>query len=131
MKTAILRWGVPCALLLLIGCRGPVPIYNVSAAPVTTNKPATLDEVQKAIIRGGVSIGWQIVPRKPGILDGVTSWATHRAVVEIKFDTKTYSINYKDSDNLKYDGSNIHPFYNQKVQDLDKSIRTQLNLLGM
>lgn len=41
------------------------------------------------------------------------------------------SINYKDSDNLKYDGANIHPFYNTRVQDLDKSIRTQLNLIGL
>jgi hypothetical protein len=131
MKQAILKWGIPCALLLLVGCRGPVPVYNVTAAPVVTPKPASLDEVQRAIMRGGVSVGWQIVQRGPGNLEGITTWNVHRAVVEIRFDTKTYSINYKDSDNLKYDGASIHPFYNQKVQDLDKSIRTQLNLIGM
>ena len=128
------RWAAVVAsvlVLLAIGCRGPEPVYNVSTTPVVTSKPASLDEVQRAIQRAAIATGWQTIPRGPGNLEGITTWATHRAVVDIKFDTKTFSITYKDSDNLNYDGTKIHPFYNTKIQDFDKAIRRELNLIGL
>jgi hypothetical protein len=132
MNHFILRFAIPCVLLLLVGCGlVTVPVYNLSERQVIAPKAVSLDEVQKAIIRAGASLGWQIVPRGTGYLEGITTWNVHRAHVDIKFDTKTYSIMYKDSDNLKYDGTNIHRVYNAKVQDLDKSIRAQLNLIGI
>ncbi len=132
MNHFILRFAIPCVLLLLVGCGLiAVPVVNLSERQVIAPKAVSLDDVQKAIIRAGASLGWQIVPRGTGYLEGTTTWKAHRAHVDIKFDTKSYSIMYKDSDNINYDGTNIHRVYNAKVQDLDKSIRVQLNLIGI
>lgn len=116
------------ALLLLVGCRS-APLYNVTSAPVSAPKAVTLQDVEKAITRAGAGLGWQIVPREPGKMEGVLALRTHRAVVDITYDTKAYSIKYKDSSNLDYDGTNIHSNYNGWIQNLDKAIRTQLSLL--
>jgi hypothetical protein len=46
--------------------------------------------------------------------------------VDIPYDTRRYSIVYKESANLGYDGTNIHRNYNRKVQELDRAIQDQL-----
>jgi hypothetical protein len=51
------------------------------------------------------------------------------AKVDVKYDTKTYNITYKDSSNLEYDGKNIHKNYNGWIQNLDNGIRAQLSNL--
>jgi hypothetical protein len=116
------------ALLATLGCRS-APLYNVSSSPVSAPKPVTIDDVERAITRAGAGLGWQIVSRAPGKMEGVLALRAHRAVVDITYDTKTYSIKYKDSSNLDYDGTNIHSNYNGWIQNLDKAIRTQLSLL--
>ena len=45
------------------------------------------------------------------------------------YSVKSYSIRYKDSTELGYDGGSIHQNYNGWVQNLDKGIRAQLNTL--
>ena len=42
---------------------------------------------------------------------------------------KSYSIEYKASDNLRYDGQKIHSNYNGWIQNLDKAIKTEIGLL--
>ena len=116
------------ALLVTLGCRS-APLYNVDSAPVSAPKPVTMQDVERAITRAGAGLGWQIVPREPGKIEGTLALRTHRAVVDIVYDTKSYSIKYKDSSNLDYDGTNIHSNYNGWIQNLDKAIRTQLSLL--
>jgi hypothetical protein len=49
--------------------------------------------------------------------------------MEIKYDTKQYSIAYKDSQGLQYDGAQIHKTYNGWVQRLDGRIKAQLSQL--
>ena len=44
----------------------------------------------------------------------------------VVYDTKSYSIKYKDSSNLNYDGKSIHKNYNGWVENLDKAIRSNL-----
>jgi hypothetical protein len=50
-------------------------------------------------------------------------------VVDIPYSAKSYSITYKSSSNLNYDGTTIHSNYNGWVQNLHKAINTQLNTL--
>jgi hypothetical protein len=118
-------------LLALIGCRGAVPVYNVSSSPVVANKPATADDVQKAIARAGATLGWQMAQQGAGRVEAILVLRTHRAVVDISYDAKNYSILYKDSSNLNYDaaGNTIHNNYNGWIQNLDKAIRAQLSLM--
>jgi hypothetical protein len=126
MARKLQRLAIFCAALFFVACTTQ-PIMNVTQAPVTASKPnPSLDEVSKAIIRAGSSLGWHMSPKKPGLMEGRLALRTHVAVVDIKYDSKTYSINYKDSTNLNYDGSQIHRNYNGWVQNLDKAIQAQL-----
>jgi hypothetical protein len=131
MSSAVFKLGLS---LLLVGaiaaCARTAPIYNVSQMPVTASKPhPSLDEVGKAIMRAGTGLGWQMQPVKAGQMLGTLSVREHQAVVDVNYSAQSYSINYKDSANLKYDGQTIHQNYNGWVQNLDKAIRAQLSAL--
>ena len=119
---------VPVAVLLLVGCR-TADVYNVQSSPVTGTKAVSIADVEMAIKRAGAGLGWQIVPKAPGKAEGILVLRDHRAIVDITYDTRAYSIMYKDSSNLNYDGKTIHSNYNGWIQNLDKAIRTQLSLL--
>jgi len=127
-----LKWAaivVSTLVLLVSGC-GTQPVYNVSDSPVAASKPnPSLDEVGKAIQRAGVALGWQIKETKPGHMLGTLYLRKHVAVVDINYSVKSYSIKYKDSTELNYDGANIHKNYNGWIQNLDKGIRAQLSTL--
>lgn len=121
---------VAAGMLVAAGCRTPTPVYNVSNAPISTSKPnPSLDEIGKAIVRAGTSLGWQMKQTKPGHILGTLYLRTHVAVVDVNYNTTSYNIQYKDSKDLNYDGTNIHPNYNGWVQNLDKGIRVQLSAM--
>ena len=113
---------------LVAGCR-TAPVVNVVDAPITANKPPSMKDVQDAITRAGVALGWKIEPVKPGLMQGTLNLRTHTAVVEIPYSSTAFSIKYKDSVNLNYTGDSIHSNYNGWIQNLDKGIRTQLQNL--
>ena len=127
------RWAAVVAsvlVLLAVGCRGNVPVYNVTDALVATLKPnPSLDDVGKAIQRAGVALGWQMKELKPGHMLGTLTLRKYVAVVDVNYSVKSYSIQYKDSTDFNYDGGNIHPNYNRWIENLDKGIREQLRLL--
>jgi hypothetical protein len=105
------------------------PIYNVSNAPVpSAASKANLDAVSKAIQRAGASLGWHMQETQPGHILGTLNLRTHRAVVDINYTPQAYSIQYKDSIDLGYDGTNIHRNYNGWIQNLDRAIQAQLIL---
>lgn len=119
------------ATLSFLGCGTP-PIYNVSNMPITTtDKKATLDDVEKAIIRAGGALGWSIKKSKEGQLVGTLALRSHKATVKITCTQDEYSIVYIDSVNLDYNPSTntIHSNYNGWIQNLNKGIQTQLGLL--
>jgi len=127
----ITRWVaviVSALILVAAGCRGAVPVYNVADAPVAASKPnPSLDDVDKAIQRAGATLGWQMKQTKPGHMLGTLNLRKHVAVVDVNYSAKSYSIKYKDSTELDYDGQNIHPNYNGWIQNLDKAIKAQLS----
>ena len=112
-------------LLTAIGCRSN-PVYNVNDAPINTEKPMKLAQVQKAIIRAGASLGWRMKPVKPGHIIGTLRLRTHTAVVNITYNAESYNITYKDSVNLDYDGQNIHKHYNSWVNNLSIAIDNKM-----
>jgi hypothetical protein len=117
-----------CFALLAIGCR-IAPIYDVNGDAVTSSKAdLTMGDVGKAIQRAGVALGWQMQQAGPGHMIGTLHLRDHVAVVDITYDTKSYSINYKDSSNLQYNAEKreIHKNYNGWVQNLENGIRMQL-----
>jgi hypothetical protein len=135
MKRAGWAAVVACvALAVMIGCRGSGQVFQVKDAPVQTasGKELSLEEVRKEIIAAGVAAGWQMAPTKPGEIIGTLNIRSHQAVVTIPYTTKTYSILYKDSSNLKYDATaqTIHENYAGWIQRLDGAIRSRLTAAG-
>lgn len=117
-------------VLLVGGCATKLPVMNVTQAPVTTNKANVgLDDVRQAIVRAGSGLGWQMAADRPGHITGRLMLRTHIAVVDIDYTPKNYSIKYRESTNLDYDGSSIHKNYNGWIQNLDKGIQIQLQNL--
>lgn len=103
------------------------PIRNVENDPVVTaSKTATTSDVEHAIIRAGSSLGWVMAPVKPGLITGRLALRTHTAVVDVTYDSKSFSIKYKDSTNLDYADGNIHRNYNGWIDNLEREIRANL-----
>jgi hypothetical protein len=119
------------AALLVAGCGTVQPIQNVEKSPIILppGKTVTQQQVTTAIMRAGTRLGWQMQPEGPGRISGRITLRTHSAVVDVEHDTKTYSIKYRDSTNLDARDGMIHKNYNGWIQNLDKSIRNQFQML--
>ena len=129
MKLRALIALVGILALALVGCRSN-PIYNVSDAPVTTStRSYSMSDVRGAILQAGASLGWQMKIVRPGLITGTLYVREHMAKVEIPYDRHSYSILYRDSSNLDYDGTNIHSNYNGWVQNLSAAINSRLSVL--
>lgn len=97
------------------------PVYNVDNAEFASTAPS-LEAAEKAIKLAGASLGWSTKTESPGHLVATLPIRTHLAVVDIRHDTETFSVAYKDSNNLKYDGTEIHSNYNGWIQNLRQAI---------
>jgi len=119
---------IAAAAIGMAGCR-TAAVYDVVDAPVATatgGQKRSSAQVRTAIMRAGQGLGWQIKELQPFLLEGTLNLRTHMARVNIPYSAERYSIVYKDSENLQYDGKSIHSNYNGWVQNLDKAIKTQL-----
>ena len=116
-------------LILLSGCRSN-PVHNISDQSIMTNEAKyTEADVKKSIVRAGAALGWSMNAKQPGHIIATLNIRAHMAQVDIKYNTKTYSITYKDSSNLNYNSetTEIHSNYNGWIQNLDLGIKTQLD----
>ena len=120
---------VSLAALFISGCPHQAAVYNVHDASVVVGSSHDLDDVKKAIIRAGAALGWNMKPVEPGKILGTLHLRSHMAQVDIPYSKSSYSILYKNSDNLNYDGGKIHSNYNGWIKNLDRGIKNQLNLL--
>jgi|APHig6443717817_1056837.scaffolds.fasta_scaffold00733_15 uncharacterized lipoprotein NlpE involved in copper resistance len=119
---------VVAVLLFFVGC-GNQAIYNVSNQPVPViTKEKTSEQVKKAIYAACLGRGWKAQDVSPGVISATLMLRTHVADVEIKYDSKKYSITYKSSTGLDSDGVNIHKNYNSWVRSLDLDIQKNLAL---
>ena len=117
------------AMMSHAACGRCAPIQNVTDAPVpsASGKALSSDEVRKAIMRAGGTLGWQMNAGAPGKITGTLNVRNkHTAVVEIPYSSRSYSINYKSSVNLNEEEGQIHHNYNGCVKNLARSIDTNL-----
>jgi hypothetical protein len=117
------------AAFVFAGCGNMQPIVNIDSAPVTTySDKATMKKVEKAITQALTDRQFKPKIIKPGLIEGRYLNSKFDVIVEIKYDTKSYSITHKSSTpNLGYDGTNIHRRYNSWILRIDKSIRAHLS----
>jgi len=126
------RFGVKAFLVLsvlivAVGCR-TAPIYNVTNQGIVPSggKPKSLEQIKTAIVEAGRAKGWIMKDIAPGRLDAELHLRSHVAFVEITYSPTSYSITYKNSINLNYDGTNIHSNYNSWIQNLQREIESRL-----
>jgi hypothetical protein len=125
MKSAAFKVVILLIAGLALGACRAAPVYNVNTATMASPPTATVEQVTTAIKRAGAGLGWQMIDKGPGEMEGRLNLRSHVAVVSITFDTKQFSIFYKDSADLGYDGTNIHKNYNGWVQNLERAILAQ------
>ena len=101
-------------------------IINIENSPISSNQVLSMEDVERAIVQGCRVRGWQPRLVEPGHIEAVLYIRSHVAKVDIRFDTKTYSIKYKDSTNLKYKNGRIHRNYNKWVQNLNNDIQSKI-----
>ncbi len=123
---------VAISTFVLTGCSRAVSVYNVDQTKVEIKKGKSSEDVYQAIKKAGAGLGWIVTKKKEGTAEGRLMLRKHLAVVEIPYSTKSYSINYKNSNELNYNPSNntIHKNYNSWIQNLDNAIQIQLNALN-
>ncbi len=120
------------AALAVAGCRAET-VYNptdIAYAPAATQTRAlTQTDYKNAIIRAGTKRGWTFEDAGPGHLVGnLAVRGKHFATADVFYDTKSFSIRYKDSRNLDYNAGNnqIHPNYNSWVTNLQQDIQAEV-----
>ncbi|MDR2081239.1 MAG: hypothetical protein LBP54_05075 [Campylobacteraceae bacterium] len=118
--------------LFYAGCSSnQQPVYNVQGAQIQSfdGKKLTQAQVEKVILQAGAKRGWVMKKVKDGVISGTLYVRSHMALVEIKYSSSSYNITYKNSQDLNYDGVNIHKNYNSWIRNLDNSIQIGLSSL--
>lgn len=117
--------------LLVAACARTLPVYNVIDAPVLTasGRSPSVDQVRNAIVTACRAKGWIVEPQEDGHFTATARVRKHTAVVDIRYSTQRYTITYKDSEVLLYDGRTIHRNYNKWVQLLEQKINGELQML--
>jgi antibiotic biosynthesis monooxygenase (ABM) superfamily enzyme len=125
------------ASVIMMGCLLVVS-SKVQAAPLVNPQPIqvpcerSLKDVKKAIWLALIGRTWNPLDKGPGAIEAkVIVRGKHTLVVDIKYDTKSVMIRYKDSDNLNYhvskDGeATIHRNANSWMENIANDTRNQL-----
>lgn len=117
-------------LLLVAACAGRVaPLYNVVQAPLDVPRSVSTAELEKTIRVAAANRGWTVKRMGRGKIEARIAVRDHVAVIDISYSRKQYSITYKESQNLKYDGSRIHKNYNSWIQLLANDINARVSAL--
>lgn len=120
------------ALLVLFSARARTqPVLNITDEPVVTGSGETPSaaEVRDAIIEACRVKEWLVAPSQDGLVIATANVRKHTAVVDIRYTPERYSISYRDSEVLLYDGKMIHRNYNKWVQLLSERINLEINKL--
>lgn len=101
------------------GCASVMqPIEN---RPLKPPAGATVEQVGESIFLAVRHRKWAARKIAPGHIEAqYTKWR-HKVVVDVIFDTKKFSVRYKDSENMRFTGRTIHNRYNEwtaKLADL-------------
>ena len=128
MKHACLLASV---FLILVGCSTSQPLHSVDSAVVFTGSGSqpTLEQIRRAIVASVTGKGWTAKNIGSRQIQATLNVRKNIARVVIAYSTRSYSITYKDSHTLAYDGATIHRNYNKWVRKLKILINRQLGSL--
>ena len=94
------------------------PVYNVVDKPVTTGSGRTLslEEVGDVLAGAARYKRWSVAKVEEGYLRAEIHVRKHFAAIDIRYTPESYSITYRDSEVLRYDGTKIHRNYNKWIK---------------
>jgi hypothetical protein len=102
------------------------PLYKPD--PIQVPAGNTVASVKRAVRKGMYLKEWQIREAGPNLLEGLfLKGEKYTITVEIEYTDKAVTIRYKDSAGLDYSGGAIHRTYNERVLNLEKAIRAELD----
>ena len=115
-------------LLTLSACSTSVPIRNFDANPVPQMASGKHDRERSKtnILKECMKLGWTCRSNAEGQILGKLDIRKHQLRVDITFNEQEYSIDYKDSINLDYNGKKIHRQYINWVTNLMRNIDAKL-----
>lgn len=120
------RLSLPAATLLALACT--VPVQDVHDEAIVSRAPLTLQAVETAILEAARIRGWETQVVEPSHIVATLRVKEYRVTTDIFFETDRYSIRYRSSTNLDYDGTHIHRSYNRWIRNLNLDIRRTLPL---
>ena len=136
---SIVRITIACTALAVsngVLARGTVPLVDHENMDVVTGsgKPAQVEAVRKAILTAGANSPrrWLMTQVDGGkSIHATTTVRSHTVTIDIVASATKFSIRYVDSVDMKYGTDRagkpvIHPFYNQWVTELLRSINKEL-----
>ena len=133
MKRTILNAILTAVMLVFVGCGGAM-VNNIDNSGYLTGNKLSMQKVENAIKKGAMRKGWMTKRISSGKLESrITVRGKHLVIVDIDYNKSGYKINYKDSQNMKYDAAanTIHGNYNKWVAALEKNINYELAQIGV
>lgn len=97
-------------------------VYNVIDKPIHTlsGDRLGLSMVEEILRNAATTKRWVVSRKGDGHLQAEIHVRKHFAAIDITFDETTYSIKYRDSKVLRYDGEEIHRNYNKWTKLIEK-----------
>lgn len=133
MKKTVFNIILTAVMLVFVGCGGAI-VNNIDNSGYLSGNKLSMKKVEKAIAKGAMRKGWMTKRIATGKLESrINVRGKHLVVVDIDYNTKGYKINYKDSQNMKYDASSntIHGNYNKWIAGLERNINYELAQIGV
>ncbi len=96
------------------------PILNVDQ-PIRTLK-VTNEQMQNAITDAAKEQGWVMTPEGDGQMSVTYHKSDYMAKIAVKYAPTFYTINYADSERMRYKGTSIHPTYTKLIKTLQNNI---------
>jgi len=119
-------------LLLAAACTQTLKRVNSESYGWGPQQGVTLAKVQATMEKTAYDLGWEVVDTKPGSFTAKRSWDydKHNIAVDVVYDLKAFSIRYKDSKAMGYDGRSIHHPYTVMVAALEDKIKAKVSTLA-
>ena len=133
MKKILMYLSLVFGALLISACTSTV-VNNIDNSSTFMDNHLTSKKVEMAIKKGSSKRGWLVKKHKMGLITARNNIrGKHLVIVNISYNKNGYKIDYKDSQNMKYNPSNntIHKNYNKWIANLERDINYELSLSGM
>ena len=126
MMSRFTRFALIATLLLGVAACTSKPVMNIeNRTPVVTVRSE--DDMRRAILAALQSRQWTVERADRGNIMAFIQRRNHQAEITIPYSASSYSIRYRDSQNLGYKNGKIHRNYNKWIHNLDRSIQQELN----